>query len=693
MKNLLALTLLLLFAITAKSQIKVWPGGKVSFNTTLTPPGGSDRVLFKGPTNYIQSGFDQTLIRVDAYNEPDDAFPIVINQRNGWVKNYVVSMNGAHNFWVYGKGKVKAKSYGYISDSTLKTQIFTIDSALYKLLQLRGVTYKFKSEISDTIDTLYSGVNAPVYMGLIAQEVSAIVPEVTDTMGNGKMSVDYGSLIGLVIEGIKDLDTKVGRMEYWKKDTLNNIGYKDGNVGIGTESPVSALDIRGSIKISDGTERFGYVLTSDSTGKATWQALAANYWGADGDNIYNTNAGNVGIGTTTPTTKFDVAGGTFIHTEDSLEVIRLQWGDKYDTLTTWNMVSVQPGQVDIIARNNVNSTESEFTAKNDGDLVINTSDDSRYVGVGIYNPSAKLHSYANYDAAIPTKAGYFYATGGSSANYGIHAYAAVSSGNYAAYLQGDAIVTGTMYTPSDEKLKTNIRKMGNNTLAKIKTLGVASYEFNTDMVAKHNFPQGLQIGIMAQDIEKQWPQLVRTDKHQQLDTAKAAAPKFDEFKVVNYNGLIPILVKGIQELDATVDSLKALVAENVILKAENEDLKKDVAGIKDMLTKFGDDLQYCCFNQGTNQHTPTGDNSKLEQNNPNPFSENTTIRYYIAAQSKEAVIRISDLNGTVLNTFKIDAKGAGQILLSGNSLKAGTYIYELIVDGKQIDAKRMVLTY
>jgi regulator of replication initiation timing len=213
------------------------------------------------------------------------------------------------------------------------------------------------------------------------------------------------------------------------------------------------------------------------------------------------------------------------------------------------------------------------------------------------------------------------------------------------------------------------------------------------MVAKHNFPQGLQIGIMAQDIEKQWPQLVRTDKHQQLDTAKAAAPKFDEFKVVNYNGLIPILVKGIQELDATVDSLKALVAENVILKAENEDLKKDVAGIKDMLTKFGDDLQYCCFNQGTNQHTPTGDNNKLEQNNPNPFSENTTIRYYIAAQSKEAVIRISDLNGTVLNTFKIDAKGAGQILLSGNSLKAGTYIYELIVDGKQIDAKRMVLTY
>jgi hypothetical protein len=682
----------MLLALTINAQVKVFPGGKVSIGTT-NAPSTYFRNMFLGPTNIVQSNFDQTLLYLTGTGQPMYGNMMISKTVTSWAKHYVVEKTGyakPHTFWVYSVGDAWGRNWTSWSDSTLKTQIEDLDSALLKIKQLHGVSYKYKEDVADT--SAYGGANAKRYLGLLAQEVQMIVPEAVDRT-DSIMGVNYPSLTGLLIEGIKDLDTKVGRMEYWKKDTLNNIGYKDGNVGIGTESPVSALDIRGSIKISDGTERFGYVLTSDSTGKATWQALAANYWGADGDNIYNTNAGNVGIGTTTPTTKFDVAGGTFIHTEDSLEVIRLQWGDKYDTLTTWNMVSVQPGQVDIIARNNVNSTESEFTAKNDGDLVINTSDDSRYVGVGIYNPSAKLHSYANYDAAIPTKAGYFYATGGSSANYGIHAYAAVSSGNYAAYLQGDAIVTGTMYTPSDEKLKTNIRKMGNNTLAKIKTLGVASYEFNTDMVAKHNFPQGLQIGIMAQDIEKQWPQLVRTDKHQQLDTAKAAAPKFDEFKVVNYNGLIPILVKGIQELDATVDSLKALVAENVILKAENEDLKKDVAGIKDMLTKFGDDLQYCCFNQGTNQHTPAGDNSKLEQNNPNPFSENTTIRYYIAAQSKEAVIRISDLNGTVLNTFKIDAKGAGQILVSGNSLTAGTYIYELIVDGKQIDAKRMVLTY
>ena len=112
-----------------------------------------------------------------------------------------------------------------------------------------------------------------------------------------------------------------------------------------------------------------------------------------------------------------------------------------------------------------------------------------------------------------------------------------------------------------------------------------------------------------------------------------------------------------------------------------------------MLTKFGDDLQYCCFNQQNNPTDPRNDKSMLEQNNPNPFTENTTIRYYIAQTSGSAVIRITNLNGVAINTFKIQAKGAGQILISGNSLTAGTYIYELIVDGKQIDSKRMVLTY
>jgi hypothetical protein len=49
----------------------------------------------------------------------------------------------------------------------------------------------------------------------------------------------------------------------------------NGNVGINTTTPTEKLDIVGSIKIADGSEGAGKVLTSDATGKGTWQSPSA----------------------------------------------------------------------------------------------------------------------------------------------------------------------------------------------------------------------------------------------------------------------------------------------------------------------------------------------------------------------------------------------------------------------------------
>lgn len=48
----------------------------------------------------------------------------------------------------------------------------------------------------------------------------------------------------------------------------------NGNVGIGTENPSQKLDIVGKVKITDGTQGTGRVLTSDADGNATWQLLS-----------------------------------------------------------------------------------------------------------------------------------------------------------------------------------------------------------------------------------------------------------------------------------------------------------------------------------------------------------------------------------------------------------------------------------
>ncbi|MFP3533984.1 hypothetical protein SB763_32005, partial [Burkholderia sp. SIMBA_042] len=55
-------------------------------------------------------------------------------------------------------------------------------------------------------------------------------------------------------------------------DAANN------RVGIGTVTPTNTLDIRsttsGAVKIQDGTQKAGYILTSDSNGVGTWKPTA-----------------------------------------------------------------------------------------------------------------------------------------------------------------------------------------------------------------------------------------------------------------------------------------------------------------------------------------------------------------------------------------------------------------------------------
>jgi len=74
------------------------------------------------------------------------------------------------------------------SDERLKSDIETIDDALYKVMNMRGVSYTKQAE---------KGI------GVIAQEVEKVLPEVV-TDGEYK-SVAYGNMVGVLIEAIKDL--------------------------------------------------------------------------------------------------------------------------------------------------------------------------------------------------------------------------------------------------------------------------------------------------------------------------------------------------------------------------------------------------------------------------------------------------------------------------------------------------------
>jgi hypothetical protein len=65
---------------------------------------------------------------------------------------------------------------------------------------------------------------------------------------------------------------------------------------------------------------------------------------------------------------------------------------------------------------------------------------------------------------------------------------------------------------------------------------------------------------------------------------------------------------------------------------------------------------------------------------------------FVKENSQNASLRIYDLQGIEIKSFTINGTGEKTIKLNANELKAGMYLYSLIIDGNEIDTKRMILT-
>lgn len=88
------------------------------------------------------------------------------------------------------------------SDARVKENIETIDSALDKVSKLRGVSYN-RNDIKDKSKKI----------GVIAQEVLEVLPEVVQLDDNDRYSVAYGNMAGVFIEAIKELKAEVDSLK------------------------------------------------------------------------------------------------------------------------------------------------------------------------------------------------------------------------------------------------------------------------------------------------------------------------------------------------------------------------------------------------------------------------------------------------------------------------------------------------
>lgn len=93
-------------------------------------------------------------------------------------------------------GAVNAASFMYTSDRGLKKDINPINNSLQRILSLEGVEFKWKD--SDDLN-----------IGLIAQDVEKVFPEIVHTSNSGIKSVEYGNIVAPLIEAIKEQQKQI----------------------------------------------------------------------------------------------------------------------------------------------------------------------------------------------------------------------------------------------------------------------------------------------------------------------------------------------------------------------------------------------------------------------------------------------------------------------------------------------------
>jgi hypothetical protein len=95
----------------------------------------------------------------------------------------------------------------YSSDINLKDNIRPIESALFKVQQINGVTFDWNEKSSE----IQQGKGHDV--GLIAQEVVKVLPEVVQIREDGIMAIQYEKVVPLLVESIKELTKRVEELE------------------------------------------------------------------------------------------------------------------------------------------------------------------------------------------------------------------------------------------------------------------------------------------------------------------------------------------------------------------------------------------------------------------------------------------------------------------------------------------------
>jgi hypothetical protein len=300
----------------------------------------------------------------------------------------------------------------------------------------------------------------------------------------------------------------------------NTTGYSNTAVGVSS----LAANATGTYNVAVGWESLVVSLAGTNTGVGASTLRATT----SGD-------GNVAVGTASMYYNTTGRGNTAVGTDSAVYNV----SGNYNTFIGKD-AGPSPGQSDLVhaAAIGANSEIAQSYAMALGGVGGFAVD----VGIGTSTPDERLQVVGNVKIGV-----------NSSSPGCVKNYAGTQ-------------IAGTC--SSDLRLKTNIRPFG-SVLDKVAQLQPVHYTWRASEFPTYHFGDGVNAGLIAQDVERLFPELVSTDEH--------------GFKAVNYSELPLLTIAAVKELEAKSSRLEA---ENDALKARNTALESRLDALAARLTKL-----------------------------------------------------------------------------------------------------------